>query len=144
MGRPKKATTASSGRGQNTLFFAQKITKSSAPTNRLHKSVDQKPGRQSSVAEVKADSPTSTLKENEAGATSPTDRKLALRQQPPAAPAEPAEAPRHLRPEEEEALHLTDARIKKYWKAKEDDRLHPRGKRASLRHPFCSSPRSWF
>ena len=144
MGRPKKAATAASTRGQNTLSFTQKITKSSAPTTRFSKSVDQKkPVRQSPVADIQPDSPPPTLKESEADAKQPTDQKLALRQQLPAAPAEPAEAPKELSPEEEEALHLTDARIKKYWKVKEDARMHPRGRTSSaspLRRWSAGSP----
>ena len=58
-----------------------------------------------------------------------TGQKLALRPQPPVTPTE---APRQLSAEEEEALRLSDARIKKYWKEKEDARLYPRGKEAFM------------
>ena len=129
MGRPKKAAAAVKTRGQNTLSFTGKITKPSAAISKVGKPVDQKPAKKQDVVEIATDSRASTPASVEAPSEQPADQKLALRQQPPAAPEEPSKA---LSVEEEEALNLTDARIRKYWKAKEDQRLHPRGKAAYL------------
>ena len=138
MGRPKKSTTAAAGRGQNTLSFAGKVTKPAAATSsKVGKSADQKPFRRPSVSSVTSDSRPSTPAAEPEPVTKPAaDHKLALRQQAPAAPQKASEP---LSQQQEEALKLSDARVKKYWKEKEDGRIAPRGMRFSHAARLTSS-----
>ena len=133
MGRPKKASAAAKSRGQNTLSFSSKITKSSAATQRTGKAaLSEKPAQKPDVAEVATDSPAATSPNvEEAPPLSPSSHhKLSLRQQPPAENAAPPKPV--LSPEQEEALKLPEARIKKYWQGSESARMIPRGMNGSF------------
>ena len=131
MGRPKKSATAASARGQNQLSFKSKITKPSAPTTRAGKAADQKPAKPAAPIEIRPESPSAASGDSTPAepksADQKADQKLALRPQSAASANEQPEPPKELSTDERDALQLPEARIKKYWKAKEDARVFPRG-----------------
>ncbi|MCJ1441655.1 MAG: hypothetical protein MMC23_002145 [Stictis urceolatum] len=126
-GRPPKARQTSTAR-QPPLSFSKKVTKPGSKSSALSKTAEAKAQKLLSeteltpVASPTPESPTSVSVELDPKVDEePTTADLAIREQ---TLAEKEQTERSA--EEEEALGVSEARVKKYWKAKEDSRISPR------------------
>ena len=129
---PRTRSTPNRGGRQNTLPFSNKITKPSATHSKPTKDAEAKAAKLVDEVELRAPSPAQSLDSVEVKVQEDSPAPESAAPEPkvpePAAPEQKQAGKDEKRSSEEaQALKISEAQIKHYWKEKEDCRLVPRG-----------------
>lgn len=121
---PRRKASATATGAQKTLAFgpnSNKVTKPSVPPQPKKLSPTNSSALEKvAIQEVSTPEPDSeNVKTREAEAQIASPRALAIRKQAPPAQTQGSEV-------EQKAEKISDTQIRKYWKAKEDERIAPR------------------